>query len=50
MARRPRPDGTHAARACGGVVTVPEPVAALFPRPDAYFPLTAVPPGTVVLA
>ncbi|MFH9174756.1 hypothetical protein [Streptomyces albogriseolus] len=46
----PGPDGTQGAMAGGGVVTAPEPVAALFPRPDAYVPLTAVPSGTVALA
>ncbi|MEU5463351.1 LysR family transcriptional regulator [Streptomyces althioticus] len=38
-------------RAGGGVVMVPEPVAAVFPRPDiAYVPLADAPPGTVALA
>ncbi|GAA2905079.1 hypothetical protein GCM10010517_71220 [Streptosporangium fragile] len=38
-------------RAGRGAVLVPEPVAALFPRPDiAYVPVTDVPPGRVALA
>ncbi|KEG38304.1 MULTISPECIES: LysR family transcriptional regulator [Streptomyces althioticus group] len=62
----PRPDGTRwlrgpdvhdmeeilaYVRAGGGVVMVPESVAAVFPRPDiAYVPLADAPPGTVALA
>ncbi|MFI7633539.1 LysR family transcriptional regulator [Nonomuraea sp. NPDC049400] len=62
----PRPDGTRPppgpafhdmeellgyVTAGRGVVLVPEPVAALFPRPDiAYVPVTDVPPGEVALA
>ncbi|MEV1173490.1 LysR substrate-binding domain-containing protein [Nonomuraea sp. NPDC049784] len=38
-------------RAGRGVVLIPDPVAALFPRPDiAYVPVTDVPPGRVALA
>ncbi|MBB5131210.1 DNA-binding transcriptional LysR family regulator [Thermocatellispora tengchongensis] len=38
-------------RAGRGVVLVPEPVAALFPRPDiAYVPVTGLPPGRLALA
>ncbi|MEV5546613.1 LysR substrate-binding domain-containing protein [Streptomyces sp. NPDC052309] len=62
----PRPDGTQPprgpafhdmeellgyVRAGRGVVLVPEPVAAVFPRPDiAYVPVTGVSPGRVALA